>query len=282
MSERNTYSEPTLTATLSSIAEHLKEETNIYLIGGGAMMFYGLKPSTKDIDLVFLDPKALSQFIDAAKKAGIKLTEDLGGKYRNIGASVIMVADSGIQLDLFNQTVCNALTVKDTVVARANHYRNMGKLSIHLMSPEDIVLFKGITEREADLEDIRTLIETGINWETVEEECLSQEDSGRWANLLLDKLSDLYVRYGINLRLRKIKEHADNHVLRKSFEIFMKEEEMSFTELHKIVKERTGYSESWTRAKLQELEKEDFIESRKRGRRRVYSLTKNQTQTSTK
>lgn len=48
MSERNTYSEPTLTATLGSIAEHLKEETDIYLIGGGAMMFYGLKQSTKD------------------------------------------------------------------------------------------------------------------------------------------------------------------------------------------------------------------------------------------
>ena len=282
MSEIRTFSEPTLTATLSSIAEHLEEDTDIYLIGGGAMMFYGLKPSTKDIDIVFLNPKALSQFIAAAKKAGIKLIEDLGEEYRKIGASVIMVADSGIQLDLFNQTVCNALTVKDTVVARANHYRDMGRLSIYLMSPEDIVLFKGITEREADLEDIRTLIETGINWETVEEECLSQEDSGRWANLLLDKLSDLYVRYGINIKLRKIKEHADNHVLRRSFETFMKEEEISFTELYKIVKERTGYSESWTRAKLQELEKEGFIESRKRGRRRVYSLTKNQTQTSTK
>ena len=246
------------------------------------MMFYGLKPSTKDIDIVFLAPKTLSRFIDAALKAGIKLTEELGEEHRNIGASVIMAADSGIQLDLFNQTVCNALTVKDTVASRANHYRDMGRLSVHLMSPEDIVLFKGITEREADLEDIRTLIETGINWETVEEERLSQEDSGRWANLLLDKLSDLYLRYGVNIRLRKIKEHADSHVLRRSFETFLKEEEMSFKELHETVKERTGYSESWTRAKLKELEKEGFIKSRKKGRYRIYSLTKNKTQTSTK
>jgi len=111
------------------------------------MMFYGLKPSTKDIDIVFLNPKALSQFIDATKKAGMKLTEDLGEEHRNIGASVIMVADSGIQLDLFNQTVCNALTVKDTAVARANHYRNMGKLSIHLMSPEDSPIQRNHRER---------------------------------------------------------------------------------------------------------------------------------------
>ena len=75
MSEIETFSEPTLTATLSSIAEQLEEETDIYLIGGGAMMFYGLKPAT--IDIVFLTPDALTRFIDAAKKAGIKQTEDL-------------------------------------------------------------------------------------------------------------------------------------------------------------------------------------------------------------
>jgi len=77
MSEIETFSEPTLTATLSSIAEQLEEETDIYLIGGGAMMFYGLKPATKDIDIVFLTPDSLTRFIDAAKKAGIKQTEDL-------------------------------------------------------------------------------------------------------------------------------------------------------------------------------------------------------------
>ncbi len=67
-----------------------------------------------------------------------------------------MVADSGIQLDLFNRVVCNALDVKDTVVARANHYKDFGKLHLYLMSPEDIVLFKGITEREAHDKVMRT------------------------------------------------------------------------------------------------------------------------------
>ena len=167
MSKRKTYGEPILTGTLSTIAEHLKEEVDIYLIGGGAMMFYGLKPATKDIDIVVLDSKTLSKFISAAEKAGIILAENIGDEYKNIGASMIMVADSGIQLDLFNRVVCNALEVKETVVARANHYRDLGKLHLYLMSPEDIVLFKGITEREADLEDIRTLIEMGINWEIV-------------------------------------------------------------------------------------------------------------------
>jgi len=272
MSKRKTYGEPILTGTLSTIAEHLKDDVDIYLIGGGAMMFYGLKPATKDIDIVVLDSKVLSKFISAAKKAGIKLAENLGGEYKNIGASVIMVADSGIQLDLFNRVVCNALEVKETVVARANHYRDLGKLHLYLMSPEDIVLFKGITEREADLEDIRTLIEMGINWEIVEDECLSQESSERWSNFLLDKLSDLYVRYRINIKLSKIKEHADYHILRKAFETFMKDGEMRFIDLQRIVKEKTSYSESWTREKLKDLEKEGLIESRKSGRHMLYRL----------
>jgi len=170
MSKRKTYEEPTLTATLRAIAEHLEEETDAYLIAGGAMMFYGLKTSTKDIDIVFTGTETLNSFIEAAKKAGLRLDETLLKEYRNMGASAIMTADSGLQLDLFNQTVCSALTVKDTVIARTRRHTDIGKLHINLMSPEDIVLFKGITEREADLEDIRTLTQTGIDWKTVEEE----------------------------------------------------------------------------------------------------------------
>lgn len=42
----------------------------------------------------------------------------------------------------------------------------------------------------------------------MEEECLSQKDSGRWTNLLLNKLSDLYVMYGITVRLPRVKKQA--------------------------------------------------------------------------
>lgn len=110
----------------------------------------------------------------------------------------------------------------------------MGKLHIYLMSREDITLFKSITERELDLKDIRTLIETGINWDIVEEECINQKDSGMWANLLLDKLSDLYERYGITIRLSRVKEHADSQVLRKAFTDFMGEGKMKFRDIFMI------------------------------------------------
>jgi DNA-binding transcriptional ArsR family regulator len=236
------------------------------------MMFYGYKPSTKDIDIIFLDNENLKQFVKAATIAGIQTIHEHHEEYRDLGTTTIMVAESGIQLDLFNKTVFNALTVKETIVKRAIHYNDIEKLHIYLLSPEDIVLFKGITEREADFEDIRILLESGINWTIVEEECLSQKDSGMLANRLLDKVSDLETRYTIKVKIDKIKEHADKYVLRESFKLFLKDSEMSFKELYEIIKEKTGYSETWTRNRLKELEKDGFITSSKKGRRRLYKL----------
>lgn len=186
-----------------------------------------------------------------------------------------MVAPSGIQLDLFNQVVCNALELSETITKRATHHTDMGKLHIHLISMEDIVLFKSITEREADLDDIRTLAEVGLDWNIVEEECLNQKNSGLWADLVLVKMANLKEKHGIDIRLTKIKEHADSYVLKKTFKMIMKRDEIKFKDLHKIINNKTGYSESWTRKSLKNLEKEGFIESRKSGRNRLYRLKKN-------
>jgi len=68
ISKRKTYEEPTLTATLRAIAEYLEEDTDAYLIGGGAMMFYGQKPSTKDIDIVFPDAETLTSLSNPEKR----------------------------------------------------------------------------------------------------------------------------------------------------------------------------------------------------------------------
>lgn len=69
-----------------------------------------------------------------------------------------------------------------------------------------------------------------------------------------------------------MKTHADSYILRKSFTEFIGEDEKSFKEIYKIAKDKTGYSETWTRNRLKELEQEGYITSRKNGRRRVYRL----------
>jgi hypothetical protein len=272
MSKRQTYGEKSLRETLEDIAKHLTEDLDIYLIGGGAMMFYDLKPATKDIDIVFLNHEDMERFVRAAYKAGIKRTEELGPEYQKLGTSVILVAESGIQLDLFNRVVCNALELRETVVSRAKHHKDINKLHVYLMSREDITLFKAITEREADLEDIRTLTEAGIDWNIVETECLNQRESRIWADSVLKKISELNEKYGMTVILNRVKDHADSYILRKSFKDFIGKEEKSFKEIYEIVKDKTGYSETWTRNRIKELEKEGYIKSRKKERYLVYRL----------
>jgi len=274
MSDKETYPEAILNETLDKISNHIKQDIDIYLIGGGAMIYYGRKAATKDIDIVFTDPISLEYFIDAATKAGLYQVTPTLNEYKNLGTWVILRAASGIQLDLFNKKVCNALTVQESVTQRAVHHKDINRLHIYLMSPEDIVLFKGITERESDLEDIRILAESSIDWNIVEEECLTQENSETWANLLLSKLVTLKARYGINPPLRKLRAHADAYVLIKSFELFLGDKELTFNQLKEIVKEKTNYSPTWTRNKLKELEKIGLIISRKEGRNKKYKINK--------
>jgi hypothetical protein len=272
MIERRNFSKSIIEVTLQRIGAKVTKEVDAYLIGGGAMIFYGRKTATKDIDIVFSSHEDLQSFLEAAMNTGFKSVSNPGEEYKDIGAWVILEDAMGMRLDLFNNVVCNALELTASIVARAIHFRDFNSLNINLMSPEDIVLFKGITERESDLEDIRILAETGIEWSIVEEECLSQSGSGRWANLLLYKLDELKDRYGIRPRVEKLRDHADRYVLEETFKRILGDRELSFNEIQGIIKEGAGYSDSWTRGKLRLLEKNGFISSRRVGRRRFYKV----------
>jgi len=79
------------------------------------------------------------------------------------------------------------------MVSRATDFYSKKLLKVMLASKEDIFLFKGITERETDLEDMRLLAESGLDWKVIEKECQYQSDlSGiLWENTLLQNLIDL-------------------------------------------------------------------------------------------
>jgi hypothetical protein len=274
MAKRKTFNKDIIEDTLEKISRNISEKIKIYLIGGGAMIFYGRKVATKDIDIVFTNAEDLSLFSKSAIKAGFKPISEPGKEYNNIGAWMILENTVGIRLDLFNRKVCSALEITGSIRERAIPFEDYGNLKVYLMAPEDIVMFKGITERESDLEDIRILAESGINWNTVEEECLSQKDSEKWAILLLDKIKELKTRYGISPRLTKLHDLVDPYVLHETFRIILKDDELSFQEIHVRIKNETGYSESWTRKMLKQLEEKGFIKSRRKGRRKFYRVSK--------
>lgn len=91
------------------------------------------------------------------------------------------------------------------MASRATDFYDKSPLKVKLASKEDIFLFKGITEREADLDDMRLLAESGLNWDVIKQECHYQStSSGRlWENALLENLTELREKYKIRAPIEK-------------------------------------------------------------------------------
>ena len=79
------------------------------------------------------------------------------------------------------------------------------RLKVLIESKEDLFLFKGITEREADVDDIRILAQSGLNWTVISQECKSQSDESGvcWEDALYQNLIDLKAKYSIESPIEK-------------------------------------------------------------------------------
>jgi len=273
MSQPRMFTEADLIAALGEIGSKLRRRISAYLIGGCAMMFIGRKVATKDIDVVFKSAHDAKDFMTAAKKAGFGYVLRPTGEYDALGTSAIIEDSRGMRFDIFDRRVCRSLELSEDMKSRAQLYGGFGNLEVYLMSPEDIFLFKGITERETDLDDMRMLAEAGLDWQTIESECLSQKRSGRWTYMLGTKLLELRAEFGISSPITKtLLEHADIDLLTHVFGKIIKEGKNTFKEISQAIKEKYLYSDSWTRKQLQVLLKSGAIEVRSEGRRYTYYM----------
>jgi len=89
---------------------------------------------------------------------------------------------------------------------------------VRSLSKEDIFLLKSVTDRDLDLEDMRIVAESGINWNQVKMECQAQASrTGRiWEDALCEKLIELRERMKIAAPIEKsICRIADQRILEK-------------------------------------------------------------------
>ena len=274
MSERRLFTEAELTEALNEIGSNLERKISIYLLGGCAMTFIGRKAATKDVDLVLTSTEDVKALSYAAEQAGFHYVQELPEEYDALGAWVIMENEAGMRLDVFDRQVSHGLIIDEDMRKRAGLYGSFGNLDVYLMSNEDIFLFKGITERESDLEDLRMLAETGLNWETIEKECLAQEESGTWAYRLWSRLMELRSRYGINTPIAgRLRDHSDLELIKRVFTDIIGERRTSFSEVADEIGRRYGYSSSWTRQQLKILATQGILVVEKEGRRNTYRVS---------
>ena len=177
------------------IANKLKQNVSCYAFGGTAMMYYGYKDETKDIDVVFESADEHAAFIEAIKSIGFKETspiqiyvpEKLQDKTKPI-----MFSFEDYRIDVFLKYIFRTALnqkIKNDMYA-VHEYKGKKTLTLKVMKKEHIVQLKAITERDKDFEDILTILEKEkqFDWQYLIDEAIWQHNNGdSWMLLDIEK-----------------------------------------------------------------------------------------------
>ena len=205
------------------IGAKLDEKAECLAIGGSAMMFYGAKTETKDVDLVFLDKKSF----DSVKKALYEIGFNERKNIRPIFAHYDIARDKPVMMegrdtrfDLFLNEVIG-FKISSSIADRVKEVHEFGNLIIKTISPEDIISLKCATEREKDRNDAASLIEKfNIDWEVIIKESILQTEIGGdvFPVFLFDFLSELKEEFKAEIPndiIKKIRKIGEKMMIEK-------------------------------------------------------------------
>lgn len=274
--QRPSFDKEYLSRELGKVASKITKPVTLFIIGGGGLAFYGLKEATKDIDVIMQNPDEFKTLTKALKDLKYKTPSPqvITKAYREMQANEILENEDGFRWDIFMQQVCNALTFSTPMKSRATGIYAKGLLKVLLAAKEDIFLFKGITEREADLDDMRLLAESGLNWNIINQECQNQSTStGRlWENALYQKLIDLREKHHIETPIEKVlRKRAEEKLIEITITEEIKKGNDTVNALSKAIKE----PEYFVRESLNKLARKRLIKIDKTHRPYRYSIIGN-------
>jgi hypothetical protein len=218
MAQRRSFDRDYLKQEFDKIDNTSKKGIVLYLIGGGAMAFYGLKVATKDIDVILTNQQDLNSLQATLGSIGYKEPNPvvITRPYNEMQTSALLENNDGFRWDLFLTKVCGKLTLSAEMQTRATSLYQGNKLKMLTASKEDLFLFKAITTRDADLDDTRILAQSGLNWDTITQECKnqSQQTGVCWEGALSQNLQDLKVKYGIEAPIEKaLRKTAEEKII---------------------------------------------------------------------
>ncbi|EMA17931.1 DUF6036 family nucleotidyltransferase [Haloarcula argentinensis] len=173
---RRRFDSEYIESELRRVGKQLETELTVFLIGGGAMSFRGLKNATKDIDLIVSGGDELRVLQAVLLDNGYDIVKEPGEEYGDLGAQRILENDDGCRIDIFNQQVIDKLVLSEGMRRRSKTYLDARRLSVALVSAEDIFLFKSVAGRTDDIEDMFSLVQTELDFDVIEDELEQQSD----------------------------------------------------------------------------------------------------------
>lgn len=185
------------------VSKKITKNLECYAFGGTAMMFYGYKDETKDIDILFEKDNERNQFIAALKALGFADTTPhnifIPEKLRDKNIPLIFKRDES-RFDIFTKKIFKAIIspkMKEDLYA-VHDFKGEFNLRVNVLRKEFIVLLKAVTERERDFEDILTIVkkEKNFDWQYLIDEVIWQYKHGdSWVLLDTEKMMNELKKY---------------------------------------------------------------------------------------
>ena len=243
---------------LKKIDNALDETIKLYLIGGGNMSLLGLKDATRDIDIILNEEDDMMAILkDALLECGYE--EKYLPAYPKMGSRLVMENKDGFRWDVFIKVVCHGLILSHNMMNRCTEMKfDFKNLKLFLLSKEDVFLFKGITERERDLEDMHTLFLQGLDFEIIKDEIKWQSENSNiaWIAYLFQRLTKLQDEYGVVIpNIKEMEKLAEEDAAISLILEKLSHKNYTIDELAKEMKQ----DESWIKKLIQKLEKKGKI-----------------------
>lgn len=141
---------------LEALAQELEARNITYmLIGGQAVLLYGVPRLTEDVD-VTLDagPEALAEVLQAVERLGWEvLVKDAAAFVKKTLVLPCQDPGTGIRIDL----IFSFSPYEHQAMGRARTVQ-VGKAKVRYAALEDVVIHKVIAGRPRDLEDVRVML----------------------------------------------------------------------------------------------------------------------------
>ena len=117
------YTKEQLEKWLEEVGSYVAKPMNIYMIGGCALSFKGLKSVTKDIDIILTSQKDFDIFDTAIKKAGFTSMTERESEFYLTALSVYKKSDES-RIDVFLNQVGKMLRLTENMKKRSKLYKN--------------------------------------------------------------------------------------------------------------------------------------------------------------
>ncbi len=265
-------SSASMMAALEKIGGKLGSDVHAYLFGGANMLMRGLKNATKDFDIVVGNRGDFLKLRVAILTSGFR---PLGGKEitpsdKRLDPSGIYVAEGMPRFDIFTGRICKALFLTRKMKENAEP-RRFGKLVLHMLSLEDVLLLKSITEREGDLEDMAVIVRMGgaLDWKKILDTYFLEEAKTKthFCFTILDNIEILQQREGIAVPIRaELLRHCIGTGILQSLSY-------GASDINRI-RSMIDFPEHTIRNGVEKLVKERMILKKKKGKRIILALTK--------